>query len=106
MTDSHCINVALAGQKHRDLPSFVSAGLLRAEVKTVVRNHAGQCECFRDKAERWRWQVWETRWLHPTHVLNGKCSMALSHREEVLLITVVYFLVLSVLLNYDNSGLL
>lgn len=94
LTDSHYVNVALAGQKHRDLPSFVSAGLLSAEVKTVVYNLAGQCECFRDKAERWRWQVWEAWWLHPTHVLNGKCSMALSHREEVLLITVVYFLVL------------
>lgn len=29
-----------------------------------------------------------------THLLDGKCLLGLSHREEVLLITVVYFIVL------------
>lgn len=53
LTDSHYVHVALAGQKHRDLPSFVSAGLLSAEVKTVVYNHAGQYECFRDGGGRY-----------------------------------------------------
>lgn len=33
-------------------------------------------------------------WFHLTHLLNGKCLLVLSHCEEVLLITVVYFLVL------------